>query len=164
MSSQLLKKRINCMLRPTYKLTCWSSSFKAPQTGVPVMVPGSVAILVILLYDFLSVSCLMKAERSEVWMFISGLCGCLHNSPRPPPIKGVWNGVLSLVHGYTEHRGRLVCKAAHVILSNQARVNTLLWVILQKAWSLNVNLPKSVCLVRTRTPTRWPKVNLHMNL
>lgn len=114
--------------------------------------------------NFLSVSCLMKDERSGVWMFISGLCCCLHNSPRPLPIKGVWNGVLSLACGYTEHRGRFLCKAARVILCNQAVVNTLLWVILQKESRLNVNLPKSFHLVRTRTLPRWPKVNLLMAL
>lgn len=65
-----------------------------------------------------AVSCFMKAER---WMFISGLCPCcLRNSPRTLPIKGVWNGALSLVCRYTEHRGRFVCKAARVILSNWA--------------------------------------------
>lgn len=64
--------------------------------------------------------CLMKADRSGVWMFISGWRPCLHNPPRPLPIKGVWNGALSLARGYTEHRGRFVCKAARVILSNQA--------------------------------------------
>lgn len=67
-----------------------------------------------------ALSCLMKAERSGVWMFISGWRPCLHNSAKPLPIKGVWTGALSLARGYTEHRGRFVCKAARVILSNQA--------------------------------------------
>lgn len=99
-------------------------------------------------------------------MFISGWRPCLHNSAWPLPIKGVWTGALSLARGDTEHRGRSVCKAARVILSNQAKggLNTLLWVILQKSSWLNVSLSRSICLVRTWILPRWPKVNLLMDL
>lgn len=53
---------------------------------------------------------LWRQQRSWVWMLISGLCACLHNSLGSIPIKGVLNATLMPVHGDPEHWESFVWK------------------------------------------------------
>lgn len=139
-SSKLRNTRQEATHVKTFAHWCWSSLWKTPRTGLNC--DGTCFNQRWFDTCFLSVNWIssqmlwaalwrQKDQESECWR------PCLHNSPRPLPIKGVWNGALSLARGYTEHRGRFVCKAARVILSNQAGggvwLNTLLWVILEKS-------------------------------